>query len=87
MRIVAAPSTFATVVAIAGVGGTDAFSTTTTAFPSTSRRSSRGHGRVVGGRGIPLQMASDRPLTELCEITREACEAVAPMLNGEGGGV
>jgi hypothetical protein len=22
-------------------------------------------------------------LTELCEITKEACEAVAPMLNGE----
>jgi len=27
--------------------------------------------------------ASDKPLTELCEITKEACEAVAPMLNGE----
>lgn len=26
--------------------------------------------------------ASDKPLTELCEITKEACEAVAPMLNG-----
>jgi hypothetical protein len=31
-----------------------------------------------------LQMAaSDKPLTELCEITKEACDAVAPMLNGE----
>jgi len=31
-----------------------------------------------------LQMASEtseKPLTELCEITKEACEAVAPMLN------
>uniref|UniRef100_A0A7S1BXF7 3'(2'),5'-bisphosphate nucleotidase n=1 Tax=Corethron hystrix TaxID=216773 RepID=A0A7S1BXF7_9STRA len=25
--------------------------------------------------------ASDKPLTELCEITKEACDAVAPMLN------
>jgi hypothetical protein len=31
-----------------------------------------------------LQMAaSDKPLTELCEITKEACDAVSPMLNGE----
>lgn len=28
-------------------------------------------------------LASDKPLTELCEITKEACEAVAPMLNGK----
>ena len=27
--------------------------------------------------------ASDKPLTELCEITKEACDAVSPMLNGE----
>ena len=27
--------------------------------------------------------ASDKPLTELCEITKEACVAVAPMLNGK----
>lgn len=33
-------------------------------------------------RSAALQ-ASDKPLTELCEITKEACEAVAPMLNGK----
>ena len=27
--------------------------------------------------------ASDKPLTSLCEITKEACEAVTPMLNGK----
>jgi hypothetical protein len=27
--------------------------------------------------------ASDKPLTELCEITKEACEVVSPMLKGE----
>ena len=27
--------------------------------------------------------ASDKPLTELCQITKEACDAVSPMLNGE----
>jgi hypothetical protein len=27
--------------------------------------------------------ASDKPLTELCEITKEACDAVSPMLNGK----
>ena len=27
--------------------------------------------------------ASDKPLTELCEITKEACDAVQPMLNGK----
>lgn len=32
-------------------------------------------------RSSALQMASDKPLTELCKITKEACEAVAPMLN------
>jgi len=32
-------------------------------------------------RSSALQMASDKPLTDLCEITKEACEAVAPMLN------
>jgi hypothetical protein len=30
-----------------------------------------------------IMQASDKPLTELCEITKEACDAVAPMLNGE----
>ena len=30
--------------------------------------------------------ASDKPLTELCEITKEACDAVSPMLNGEFAG-
>jgi hypothetical protein len=29
--------------------------------------------------------ASDKPLTELCEITKEACDAVQPMLNGKKG--
>jgi hypothetical protein len=29
------------------------------------------------------QTASDKPLTSLCEITKEACEAVTPMLNGK----
>lgn len=38
--------------------------------------------RIVS-RSSALQMASDKPLTELCEITKEACEAVAPMLNGK----
>jgi hypothetical protein len=61
------PCTF---VAVAIVG-TDAFS-------PTFRVASRSR---IGGGG--LRMASDRPLTELCEITKEACEAVAPMLNGK----
>jgi len=30
---------------------------------------------------VPSASSSDKPLTELCEITKEACEAVAPMLN------
>ena len=29
---------------------------------------------------LGMAMASDKPLTELCEITKEACDAVAPML-------
>lgn len=32
---------------------------------------------------VPSASSSDKPLTELCEITKEACEAVAPMLNGK----
>lgn len=41
--------------------------------PMVSRSS-----RVTGA----FQMAaSDKPLTELCEITKEACDAVSPMLN------
>jgi hypothetical protein len=31
---------------------------------------------------VALQ-ASDKPLTELCQITKEACDAVSPLLNGE----
>ena len=27
--------------------------------------------------------ASDKPLTELCEITKEACDVVSPLLRGE----
>jgi hypothetical protein len=30
-----------------------------------------------------IMQASEKPLTELCEITKEACDAVSPMLNGE----
>ncbi|KAL3808410.1 hypothetical protein ACHAXA_009851, partial [Cyclostephanos tholiformis] len=40
-------------------------------FPMASRS-------TLGGA---LQMASDKPLTELCKITKEACEAVATMPN------
>jgi len=32
-------------------------------------------------RFATFQQASDKPLTELCEITKEACDAVAPMLS------
>lgn len=49
----------------------------TDAFSPTFLMASRS---TIGGA---LQMASDKPLTELCEITKEACEAVAPMLNGK----
>eukprot|EP00978_Attheya_sp_CCMP212_P011528 scaffold28463_cov64-Attheya_sp.AAC.3 len=31
--------------------------------------------------GISLK-ASDKPLTELCEITKEACDVVSPLLKG-----
>lgn len=34
-------------------------------------------------RSAGALQASDKPLTELCEITKEACEVVAPMLNGK----
>ena len=34
-------------------------------------------------RFATFQQASDKPLTELCEITKEACDAVAPMLSGK----
>ena len=33
----------------------------------------------------PLYMASDKPLTELVQITKEACDAVSPMLKGNIG--
>jgi hypothetical protein len=41
-------------------------------------------GRTMASRNsLALNMAvKDKPLTELCEITKEACDAVAPMLNG-----
>jgi hypothetical protein len=31
--------------------------------------------------GLSLK-ASDKPLTELCEITKEACDVVSPLLKG-----
>jgi hypothetical protein len=70
MQIVGAPITF---MAAASLLSADAFAPT---YRMMSLRS------TLGGGGA-LQMASDKPLTELCEITKEACEAVAPMLNGE----
>jgi hypothetical protein len=41
-------------------------------------------GRTMATRNsLALNLAAkDKPLTELCEITKEACDAVAPMLNG-----
>lgn len=68
MQIVGAPITF---MAAASLLSADAFAPT---YRMMSLRS------TLGGGGA-LQMASDKPLTELCEITKEACEAVAPMLN------
>lgn len=70
MQIVGAPITF---MAAASLLSADAFAPT---YRMMSLRS------TLGGGGA-LQMASGKPLTELCEITKEACEAVAPMLNGE----
>jgi hypothetical protein len=32
--------------------------------------------------GTAIYAAKDKPLTELCEITKEACDVVSPMLNG-----
>ena len=55
-----------------------AASLSTDAFAPTFRMPSRS----TLGHGGALQ-TSDKPLTELCEITKEACEAVAPMLIGE----
>lgn len=37
--------------------------------------------RSFGVHPNPLQ-ASDKPLTELCEITKEACDVVSPLLKG-----
>ena len=38
----------------------------------------------IASKSFPFALkASDKPLTELCEITKEACDAVSPMLNGE----
>ena len=70
MQIAGAPITF---MAAASLLSADAFAPT---YRMMSLRS------TLGGGGA-LQMASGKPLTELCEITKEACEAVAPMLNGE----
>jgi len=58
-----------------------AVSMTAEAFAPVSRIS-----RVAGSSStlqmvVPSASSSDKPLTELCEITKEACEAVAPMLN------
>ena len=72
MQIVGAPITF---MAAASLLSADAFAPT---YRMMSSRSTLGG----GGGALPI-MASDKPLTELCEITKEACEAVAPMLNGE----
>jgi hypothetical protein len=71
MQIVGAPITF---MAAASLLSADAFAPT---YRMMSLRS------TLGGGGALQIMASDKPLTELCEITKEACEAVAPMLNGE----
>jgi hypothetical protein len=37
----------------------------------------------VSSKKLFTLSASNKPLTELCEITKEACMAVAPMLNGK----
>jgi hypothetical protein len=37
--------------------------------------------RHLHSHAFHIMAASDKPLTELCEITKEACDAVAPMLN------
>jgi hypothetical protein len=39
--------------------------------------------RSLLARSATAMQASDKPLTELCEITKEACDVVSPMLNGE----
>lgn len=71
---IVAPITF---MAAASLLSADAFAPT---HRMMSSRSTLGGG---GGGALQIMMASDKPLTELCEITKEACEAVAPMLNGE----
>jgi len=44
--------------------------------------STRGFARRTSPTSLAASdKASDKPLTELCEITKEACDAVAPMLN------
>lgn len=48
--------------------------------PASLMPASRTSSRAVAGATLK---ASDKPLTELCEITKEACEAVAPMLSGK----
>lgn len=59
------------IIASAAITTTEAFApTTTTRMSAVSRRSSS-------------VQASAKPLTELCEITKEACDAVSPMLLGE----
>lgn len=55
-----------------------ALCSTTEAFAPTVRMTPS---RSFTQNGALQMAASDKPLTELCEITKEACEAVAPMLN------
>jgi hypothetical protein len=37
--------------------------------------------RSLGAHSNALE-ASDKPLTELCQITKEACDVVSPLLKG-----
>ena len=39
--------------------------------------------RASRSLGMLAQQTSGKPLTELCEISKQACEAVAPMLQGD----
>lgn len=66
-------SLFLAAAAISLIGSIEAFAPVRIVTPwSTTNRKS-----------YSVIQASDKPLTELCEITKEACDAVSPMLNGE----
>ena len=66
-------SLFLGAAAISLIGSIEAFAPVRIVTPwSTTNRKS-----------YSVIQASDKPLTELCEITKEACDAVSPMLNGE----